>query len=483
MSSPPRGDTSRPLPVALAFLRKWQQYDLTRGPILKALVILAAPLLISNVGLVLFQIVDLAFISSLGDAPMASVIIVNQTIWQVVMMTLLGASFATQSLISQAIGAGDIERAERTAGQTVLIGAALSLIISFAGLFFTEFLFSLTGAQPGFEPFGVPYLRLLLLLNVGLVGAMLLRGVLVGSGDATTPLIISILQTPLALFGEWTLIFGNLGFPRLGVRGVAIGLAMGQMLALAIYGTVLARGRSRLHLHLRHLRPDPVILRRILRNTWPPAVQMMSMVITTFAILRLTNEFGASVQTAYSIGLRLGMIVPLISFPLVNACATLLGMAVGAGDERRAWKVFRTGLFVHIGMMWSALILLAFFRIEILAALTDEIEVIRVGGTYILFLSASFALTAVYFVVMRCLQGAGDFFAPMAISIATTFVLTLPLAFLVARWTSFGPNGIWTVLLLHSVVSTLATSGWLMTRGWARRGRSAGDAGPGSSGG
>ena len=447
--------------------------DLLSGPILPALLVLAAPLLASNIGPVIYQVTDLSFISRLGEEAMASVIIANQTIWQIIVMIVMGSSFATQALIAQAIGAGDHDRAGRIAGQTILLAATFSATVALIGALFAERLFALTGSQPHFAPFGVPYLRLILMLNGGLCGALLLRGVLVGSGDATTPLLVSLVQTPIALLVEWTLIFGHFGAPALGVRGVALGLVSGQLLAASIYATVLARGRSRLHVRRRHLRPDPVIMKQIVRLAWPPAVQMMGMVATTFAVLQLTKGFGASIQAAYSIGLRIGMVVPLLSFPLVNACATLVGQALGARNQTRAWQAFRAGLLVHVLLMWSLLGLLCLFRGELLQLLSSDPEVIAAGRTYLLFFSGSFGLVAIYLVALRSLQGAGDFLAPMLLALTTTFVFTLPLAFVLAYHVDLGPIGVWTALLLHSLVTTTATVGWLVTRPWAKVGRAA----------
>jgi Na+-driven multidrug efflux pump len=61
----------------------------------------------------------------------------------------------------------------------------------------------------------------------------------------------------------------------------------------------------------------------------------------------------------------------------------------------------------------------------------------------------------------------------MLLALTTTFVFTLPLAFVLAYHVDLGPVGVWTALLLHSLVTTTATVGWLVTRPWARAGRAA----------
>lgn len=457
----PAAHSERRIPAA-------QAANLTTGSLARSAVVLAAPLLLSNAGAVVFQVVDLSFLSRLGDQPMAAAIMINQTIWQVLLMMAMGASFGTQSLVARAVGAGDGERAGRTAGQALLLAASVSATVALVGLLFAPQLFSLSGARPEFADDGIPYLRLLLLMSFGLMGGMIARGVLVGAGDGRTPLIVSAVQFPVTLLVEWVLIFGHWGFPALGVRGAAIGIAAGQVASLMIYATVLWKGWSHVRIAAAHLRPQPAILAEIARQSWPPAVQMLSMVATTFAILRITRDFDPAVQAAYSIGLRLGMIVPLISFPLVNAAATLVGQALGAGDTPRAKATVRMMIIVHCAVMWPALAALAIFRVELLSLLTVDPAVLAEGSTYLSFFSISFALVAVYLVILRSLQGAGDFFGPMAISLGTTFLLTIPLAWILSR-TAFGPVGIWSALVLNNIVVLTLTAYWMATGRWLRR--------------
>jgi putative MATE family efflux protein len=462
LSSAPRQDASSGL--------RWRDRDHTRGSLLTSLLVLALPLLATNLaGAVTFQIVDIAFLSRLGDGPLAAVTIVNQTVWQVVLMFMMGGTFAAQALVAGAVGAGDLPRAERTAAQCLLVGAGVALVVAVAGALFAEPLFYLTGAEARFAVFGVPYLRWLLVLAFGLIGAMLFRSILSGAGDTTTGLLVTLAQTPIALFTEWVLMFGRLGFPALGTRGAAIGVATGQIFALVVGMRVLFRGRSRIRLQLRALRPDRGLLAAIVRLSWPPALQMIGMVVTTFVYLRLTHGFGAAVQAAYSIGLRIGMIVPLVSFPLASASATLVGQALGAGDVRRAWRAVGTGILVHGGLLWTASALLVLFRGRLLGAVSQDPEVVRAGSEYLLFLGGSFAIMGVQLVVMRCLQGAGDFVVPMAISLGGSLLVGLPLAYYSVHATSLGPTGLWTANLITGFLIAAATIAWLATGRWTAR--------------
>jgi len=447
----------------------WRGRDHTRGRLTTSLVVLALPGLASSLSGVAFQLVDLTFISRLGDAPMASVVIVNQTLRQTFFMLLMGASFGTQALIAAAVGAGSYERAEHIAGQAIAMGAMASVLLMLTGGLFPEFLFSLPGPNPNFYEYGVPYVRLVFLLNFGVVGTLFFNSILAGAGDTTTPLFVMLFQTAVALTAEWILIFGNLGAPALGVRGVAIGIAIGQIAAMLVGLRVLFSGNARIHLRLQHVIPDWEVIRRIARLSWPPALQMLGSVSMTYLFLRLAGEFGDSVQAAYAIGLRLGMIAPMVCFPLAGACATIVGQTLGAGKVPRAWRALGTGLAVHAVVMFGFAGAIFLFRDAILTFFTDDPEVIAVGSEYLWYMAFNFMLWAFYFVFMRSLQGAGDVLVPMMISLGTTFFVTLPLAWYMVRHTSLGPTGIWQAQLVGSIVLTLGTGTWVATGRWTRR--------------
>lgn len=449
----------------------WRDRDHTRGRLLTSLVVLALPLIASSVlGGVVFQLFDLSFLSRLGDAPLTAVVITNQSVRQVVFMLVMGGTFATQSLIARAVGGGDHERAAAIAGQSLAIGAAFSVVIAATGLLFPEFLFSLPGPDPSFHEHGVPYVRLVFALNFGVVGTMFFGAILGGAGDTTTPLLVQLVQTAVAITAEWVLIFGNLGAPAFGVGGVALGVATGQTASIAIGLWVLFSGQSRVHLHRRHVRPDLRAIREILRLAWPPAIQMIGGVTTNFVFIRLAGSFGESVQTAFAIGLRLGMIVPMVCFPLAGACATLVGHALGAGDVPRAWRAIGMGLLIHGAIMVAFATATIWFRTEIVALLSDDPEVIRTGSEYLLYSGAGFYFYAIYFVVLRSLQGAGDFLVPMALSLGNTFFITIPLGFYLSSRTDLGATGIWIAGLVGAATATTTAALWLATGRWTRRG-------------
>ncbi|MBW2232045.1 MAG: MATE family efflux transporter [Deltaproteobacteria bacterium] len=451
-----------------AFAR-WRDRDHTRGNLLVSLGVLALPLMATSLfGGVVFQLVDLKLVSGLGEQAMTAVVVTNQSLRQLFFMLVMGASFGSQGLIARSIGEGNGEQADHVAGQTVLMGLAFSTCVATLGVLFPRELLSIMNVSDEVLAIGVPYVRLVFLLNFGFVFINLFNAMLNGAGDTATPFLIAMVQTGLALLGEWALIYGNLGMPALGISGVALGIGVGQVGSIALVSRVLFGGKSRVHVRMRHLRPDPKVVRQISKLSWPPALQMIGGFLVTVFFIRVMGDFGERAQAAYSIGLRLGMLGPIICFPLAGAVATLVGQALGAGNVRRAWRAMGVGILVHGALMWTLAILLYRYRVPFLELFTQNQEVIDIGSRMLVWQAGSFALLAFFFVFFRALQGAGDVFVPMLISLGNALLISLPLGLYLARTRGMGPDGLFIAQFVSTAIGTVLTGAWVATGRWTR---------------
>ncbi len=447
----------------------WRDRDHTRGSLLVSLGVLALPLLAQSGSGVVFQLTDLSFLARLGEDATTAVVVTNQALRQVVFMLVMGASFGAQGLISRCVGEGRPEAAEHVAGQVVLMGGAFSLVVAVLGYALGPALLGGLNVSDEVLREGTPYVRLVFLLNFGFVFGFLFNAILNGAGDATTPLLVSVLQAGLSLLGEWCLMFGHLGAPALGVRGAAYGMAIGQVAGLGVAYWVLFRGKSRVHLRLHHLRPDRAAIARIAGLSWPPALQMIGGFLVNVVFIRLMGRFGDEAQAAYSIGLRLSMVGPMLAFPLAGATSTLVGQSLGARNVPRAWRSIGVGLAAHVVLLWSVALGLAFFREPVLRLFADDPAVIAIGSQMLLYQAGTFAVWAFFFVFFRALQGAGDVQVPMLLTLGNSLLLTLPLGYFLSLRLDWGPSGVFAASLVGAVVVTAGNGLWLSTGRWTRR--------------
>ncbi|MEE3326208.1 MAG: MATE family efflux transporter [Myxococcota bacterium] len=460
---------SEAVPTKKGFWARIRERDHTQGSLFKSLLTLALPLVATSLcGGVVFQLVDLKLISGMGDQAVTAVVVTNQSLRQLFFMLVMGGSFGAQALIARAAGQRDPEASDYVAGQTILLGLCLSVIIALLGLGFSKELLSMMNVSPNILEIGKPYVKLVFMLSFGFIFMNLFNAILNGAGDTTTPFLITIISTFTSLLAEWALIYGHLGLPALGIRGVALGLGTGQTISILFMAYVLLGGASRIHVRRRHIRPNWALLRQLGKLAWPPGLQMLGGFVVTVFFIRFMGDFGDKAQAAYSIGLRLSMLVPMICFPLAGAVATLVGQALGAGKTKRAWKAIWVGLLVNGIVMWSLSIPLYLFREPLLRLFTQDVEVIAIGESMLAWQAASYALLAFSFVFFRALQGAGDMFVPMALSLVNSIGITIPLGIYLTRTLEMGPQGLFIAQFATTVLGTVVTGAWLATGRWTR---------------
>ena len=124
---------------------------------------------------------------------------------------------------------------------------------------------------------------------------------------------------------------------------------------------------------------------------------------------------------------------------------------------------------MHGSLLWSLAAGVFLLRIEIMALLASDPEVVRAGADYLRYAAGSLVCWGLYAVFFRSLQGAGDVVVPMAISLASSFLVAVPLALALTRGAGLGPSGVWIASLGSSALGTAAMGAWLATGRWARR--------------
>ena len=456
-----------------------RERDHTQGRLWVSLLVLAAPLLATSLSGAAFQLLDLKFISAIGEEAVTAVVVTNQSFRQIVMILLMGASFGAQGLISRLTGEGRLEDAEHMAGQILTTGFVVSIAVAAAGLLYGREMLDAMNVSPKIQQLALPYLHWSFAMSFGWIFVALFSAILNGAGDSTTPMLITLLHTATSLLAEWLLIYGHTPVAPFRIESVAAGQAAGQFLGVAVALGVLFQGASRVHVRRRHLVPDLGALRILASQAWAPALQMVGPFAVTAYFLRLSGEFSAQAQTAYSIGLRISMIGPMIAFPLAGACATLVGQNLGAGDVQRAWRSMWVSLSAHASILIGIAVALFHYRVGLVEWFASDPEVIALGSELVAYQAGAFLAWAFYFVFFRTLQGAGDVFVPMVMATANSLLVTLPLGWYLATQSSLGPTGLFQATLVGAFSVTLPLGAYVASGRWVKIGlRARGSARP-----
>lgn len=423
---------------------------------------LAWPVVVTNLLQSLALTVDLIFVGALGPLALAATGVAAQVFW-VGMVIGTGLAAGATALVARAIGAGDKEGADRATAAVVLLALAVSLPLMLAASYWDEPLLRLLGADESVVEAGGLVLRL---LAFGIPGNMLMlaaTGALTGAGDTRPGLIVGVGVNVVNLVLDWLLIFGNLGFPRLGLAGAAVATAVSYGAGALAFLLLLWWGKRPVALGRGALRLGET-MRRLVRVGAPAAAEAFVLALGFTAYLVLILRFGAEALAAHQIGLRVQGFAFMPGFGFSAAAAALVGQGLGRGEPREAeadgWASIGLGLLVMMALCAP----LYLFAAPLASLFTDDPRALALGTTWIRAIVLAMPAIALHFGAAGALRGAGDTRWPLFVSFAGLWLVRLPLAWWIGVELGFGMLGVWAAYIVEYYARAIVTT-WRYARG------------------
>ena len=363
-------------------------------------------------GMLVFQvqtIINRAFLGRLDVANLAVISNVVFPMWTTVAM-LNSLTTGATILMSQRLGAGDREGGRRIAASALKWGSGFSLVLFAFWFFFCGIVFRLMGVSDAILESCVAYTRIAAFsfLATGLSSAM--TAIFQASGRTRPMMYSGALRSGLNVLLDWLLIFGNLGIPKLGLRGAALASVLSDMAGLALLAVLLIGERTL------ELRPswNEVLDSRlrsygpIVKMGVPTSLEDLLWNVGNLFLIGFLNALDPLATAVYSLVFTIE-ILPIVIFMALGQTTTVLsGRAKGAGDLPRAWQAAAKAQAAAWGASLAiAGIFLALPRSIVGLFSTDPSLIARTAP--ILFVSCfTFFPRSVNFIAGSGIRGLGD---------------------------------------------------------------------------
>jgi putative MATE family efflux protein len=288
-------------------------------------------------------------------------------------------------------------------------------------------------------------------------------------GDSRTPMKVLFAGTILNIVLDPFLIFGIGPFPRLEVRGAAIATVVSEVLVLAVYGVLHARGAFPLEIRL-SARHAPFSGRRaaqILRVGTPPALIGVLFSVVYLCLARFTGEFGAPALAALGVVNRLESVNYLTAVAMGMGVSAMVGQNLGAGLADRAEAVAHRG--AALMTLTTGLTTAVFLAVpeKIVLLFTSDPSAVAESARFLRIVAVSQVFMAWELVYGHAFTGAGDTMPPMYVS-AVTSIVRIPLAWWLAFSLGAGPAGIWWTISVTGIVRGAVLPAWFRRGLWKR---------------
>jgi MATE family multidrug resistance protein len=437
----------------------------------RALWQLAWPMLVGQLATVGMSVADVAMTGHVSAADLAAVSL-GASLWSMVIVTVIGIMMAINPIVAHEIGAGQLGRIAHVVRQAIWQGLGVGVIAAVL-LYLSTWVFNFLYLDADVQAKATDFVHAISFGLPALAMFRALQGYSTSINQTKPIMLISIGGLLFNILGNWLLINGYAGLPKLGAVGCAVATAIGLWLMLAA-----------MLLWMRHApayRPTYPFshweapywpeIRALLKMGMPIGVTYFAEVSAFASVGLLVARFGVVPTSAHQIALNFSSIVFMVPMSLGIALITRVGQALGEGDPVRARFVGWVGIGVSLLFSLVSATGIVLFRHAIASAYSNDPAVQDMTAS-LLLLAALFQLSdATQVAASSAIRGYKVTRMPMLIHLIAFWVIAIPLGVILGlapAWSPWSPakpmaaQGFWISLVIGLSVAAVLLSWFFM---------------------
>ena len=398
----------------------------------KLLVNMALPLVISMLVQALYNVVDSIYVSRISESAVTALSLAFP-IQNLLIGCATGVGVGVNSLLSKSLGEQNYERANRTAGNGMLLSVLFTALFVIFGLFFARPFFATQTTVTETLEGGSIYLAIVTIGSIGIFVEILFERLLQASGNAFQSMVTQTVGAVTNIILDPILIFGWFGLPAMGIAGAALATVIGQWIAaiLAMYLN-LKYNKELKELSRRHMKPDGYVVRTILSVGVPSIIMVGIGSIMNFGVNQILQGFSETATGVFGIYFKLQSFFFMPLFGINNAVISIVAFNYGARRPDRMMKTLKLAAMAGLGIMLVGLAVFQFMPEVLLSIFDPSEEFMRMAVRALRTISWCFPVAAVCIILGSTFQALGTGIYATLVSLARQLIVLLPAAYLLS---------------------------------------------------
>lgn len=401
---------------------------------------MSMPLVLSMFVLALYNVVDSIFVSWINENALTAVTLCFP--FQNLNLAFgIGTAVGMSALLSRYLGAQNYAKVDKVSHNGFVL-VVFNYIIFFIIGCFARPLIEMQTDVPEIIEYGTTYLQITQWLSIAPMTQVMLERLLQGTGKTKYILYIQASGAIFNIIMDPILIFGLLGFPKLGVQGAALATVFGQMLAcgLGLYLNVTKNKELKLSLH--KVRPHLRTMRDIYKIGIPSIVLQSVGAVMNFTMNQILVKFSTTAVATFGAYFKLQSFVFMPTIGMSNGLVPIAAYNFGARAKKRLEKIMALGVRYGVGLMLLGTILFWVFPRQLIGLFNPSPEMEAMGVVALRTMSLVFPVAG--FCIMRgsVFQALGKSIYSMNISLVRQLLVIIPAAYLIASTTG-DVNMVW----------------------------------------
>lgn len=384
---------------------------------------------------------------------------------------LMGAFVALNTgvtaLIARYKGQNDKEKANLVVRQGLMFTFLLTMILSVLGTVFARPMVIFMGSTEEIvTKWATQYLQIQMIGFMTMALTSTITASLRAVGDSKTCMIYNLIANGVNVVFNWLLIYGNLGFPELGVAGASLATVLGQFVAFIIAFTVLLKGNGFLKLEWRlGFKPDKLILGNMINIGIPAMVEQLLMRAGMIIFAKTVASLGTTSFATHNVCMNIQALSFMTGQAFAVSATTLMGQSLGKRrtDMAQAYCSRTRSIGFYFSIFLA--VVFVFFGGTIVSFYNSEPEIIRMGGRIMLFVAFLQPFQSSQFIIAGALRGAGDTKATATYTFITV-LLVRPIVAIVLVNLGLGLYGAWIAMACDQILRSALVLGRYQSGKW-----------------
>lgn len=416
---------------------------------------LSYPVMISQLGIIMMGVVDSLMVGRLGPVPLAAASLGNSLVFLILIIGL-GSSTVASPLIAILVGGKRYSECGVYFRQTLIVNVALAIVMIAILLFGSTFLGYLN-QPPEVIALALIYMNIVALSALPLMVYQTYKHFIEGLSIMKPAMIITLTANLINAFANWILIYGELGFPKLGLAGAAwatFASRLFMMIVIMIY--VMRNNRFKQYDVTFHFKGINIpVIKKFLSLGLPSGFQNFFEVgAFSFAVIMI-GWIGANELAAHQIAINLASVSFMVVLGISQASSIRVGNAMGEKQISKVRRAGFTGIFLGASMMFLAGVTFIILNKFLPTLYISDKHVIEIASRLII-IAALFQLSdGTQAVGIGILRGLTDIKGPTIITFLAYWVISLPIGYLLGFTFNFGVEGVWIGLLIGLTASAV----------------------------
>ncbi|MNH80247.1 Multidrug resistance protein MdtK [compost metagenome] len=415
------------------------------------------PILITQITLSLMTFFDTMMSGHSSPADLAGAAI-GSSLWLPVQTGLSGILMGITPIVSHLVGRRDRNQVDYNVMQALLLSFVVSIVVLIGGSIALDPILSSMGLEPKVQHVAHYFLVAIGTGIIPLFGYTVLRSFIDSIGQTRISMTITLLSLPINVLVNYLLIFGKMGFPRLGGIGSGVASAFTYW-CIFILAVVIVR-KSEAFSEYQMLRKWYKISfskwKELLKIGVPIGFAIFFETAVFAAVTLFMSQYDTKTIAAHQAALNFASTLYMVPLSICLSLTILVGFETGAARLRDAKQYANLGIGTAAGMSIVTAIILLVFQNGVASLYSDEPAVIELTKhflIYAIFFQLSDAIAAP---IQGALRGYKDVNSPFLLAFIAYWVIGLPLGYVLANYTSQGPYGYWLGLISGLAVAAVS---------------------------